>query len=159
MQHVGCEATLKAGAENIHIYAEGKMIAEHVRTYEQGKEVLKLSHYLSLLEKKPRSILQARPVRQALSPELMHLLQTTEFSTKELMAILGLCAEEGEASFWRQEELFLKRHLHKATIEDTVVVEAVDLSDYDRFLGRIRPIAAAAHPAGIHQAAGQLQLH
>ena len=134
VQHVGCEAALKAGAENIHIYTEGKRIAEHVRTYEQGKEVLELSHYLPLLEKKPRSILQARPVRQALSPELMHLLQTTEFSAKELMDILRLCVEEGEASFWQKKELFLKRHLHKAAIEDTVVVEAVNLSDYDRFL-------------------------
>ena len=134
VQHVDCEAALKAGAENIHIYAEGKRIAEHVRTYEQGKEVLELSHYLPLLEKKPRSILQARPVRQALSPELMHLLQTTEFSAKELMDILRLCVEEGEASFWQKKELFLKRHLHKAAIEDTVVVETVNLSDYDRFL-------------------------
>ena len=28
----------------------------------------------------------------------------------------------------------MKPHLHKASIEDTVVVEAVNLSDYDRFL-------------------------
>ena len=125
----------------------------------------------------------------------------------------------------------MKRHLHKAAIEDTVVVEAVNLSDevknyagsrregsrpllgetaeaadlcqpggsrwkvphrrQSRILrpraheegirgqtrkdtaasfeegtlslaqdaGRIRPIASAAHPTGIHQATGQLQLH
>ena len=105
-----------------------------VRAYGHGTEVLELAHYLPLLERKPRSILQARPVQQALSPRLLHLLQTHAFSAKDLMDILRLCVEKGESCFWRKEAEFLARPLHKDAIKDAVVVKAVDLAAYDRFL-------------------------
>ena len=134
VQYVGCEAALKAGAEEVRIYADGKRIAEHVRAYGQGKEILELAHYLPLLARKPRSILQARPVQQTLSPKLLNLLQTSAFSAKDLMNILHICVEEGESVFWRKEADFLEGSRHKYAIEDPVVVETVNLTDYDRFL-------------------------
>ena len=60
--------------ENIRIYVDGEAVAEHVRAYEHGKEILELAHYLPLLERKPRSILQARLVQHVLSQKLLHLL-------------------------------------------------------------------------------------
>ena len=134
VQYAGQEAALKAGAEDICIYVDGKAVAEHVRAYGHGTEVLELAHYLPLLERKPRSILQARPVQQALSPRLLHLLQTHAFSAKDLMDILRLCVEKGESCFWRKEAQFLARPLHKDAIKDAVVVKAVDLAAYDHFL-------------------------
>ena len=134
VQYAGQDAALKAGAEDICIYVDGKAVAEHVRAYGHGTEVLELAHYLPLLERKPRSILQARPVQQALSPRLLHLLQTHAFSAKDLMDILRLCVEKGESCFWRKEAQFLARPLHKDAIKDAVVVKAVDLAAYDRFL-------------------------
>ena len=134
VQYAGQEAALKAGAEDICIYVDGKAVAEHVRAYGHGTEVLELAHYLPLLERKPRSILQARPVQQALSPRLLHLLQTHAFSAKDLMDILRLCVEKGDSCFWRKEAEFLARPLHKDAIKDAVVVKAVDLAAYDRFL-------------------------
>lgn len=73
-QPAGQETVLKAGVENIRIYVDGEAVAEHVRAYEHGKEISELAHYLPLLERKPRSILQARLVQHVLSQKLLHLL-------------------------------------------------------------------------------------
>ena len=64
-QPAGQETVLKAG---------GEAVAEYVRAYEHGKEISELAHYLPLLERKPRSILQARLVQHVLSQKLLHLL-------------------------------------------------------------------------------------
>ena len=50
------------------------------------------------------------------------------------MDILRICVEEGESYFWQKEAEFLARPLHKDAIKDAVVVKAVDLAAYDRFM-------------------------
>ena len=67
VKYVGQEVTVRAYAEQIRIFAKGELIAEHTRNYGQNQQILKLAHYLPLLEYKPRGILEAKPVRQNLS--------------------------------------------------------------------------------------------
>ena len=134
VKYVGQEATLKASAEDVAIYVDGKIVATHSRCYQKHKQVLALSHYLPLLERKPRSIAQALPVRQNLSPAMLTLLNTTNFSAKDLVDILRLCAEQGEDAFWKNEIEFLERPARPVCINDTVSVDEVDLSRYDHFL-------------------------
>lgn len=134
VKYVGQEATIKASAEDVTIYVDGKDVASHSRCYEKHKQVLVLSHYLPLLERKSRSISQALPVRQNLSPALMRLLETTHFSDKDIMDILKLCAEQGEAAFWKNEVEFLERPSRPVCIPDSVTVDNVNLSCYDHFM-------------------------
>ena len=134
VEYVGQEATVKASAEDIYIYVAGKEIAKHRRQYGKHGQSLALAHYLPLLEKRPRSILQARPVRQNISGALLHILETTDFKARDLMDILTLCAREGEDAFWKNELDFLERPVRGPIIEDHVQVADVDLSCYDTLI-------------------------
>lgn len=134
VEHVGQEATVRASAETVCVYIAGKEVAKHPRHYGKHQQILSLSHYLPLLEKKPRSTLQALPVRQNISSALLHVLETTDFKARDLMDILTLCANEGEEAFWRNEVEFLERPARGIVIEDHVHVAPMDLSVYDAFI-------------------------
>ena len=132
---MGQEAAFKATAEKVTILIDGRAIAVHERCYEKQQQILSLSHYLPLLKQKPRSILQARPVKQNISPRLMQLLESSEFTAKNLMEILKICTEQGEDVFWKRKNEFLARSTQPVVIQDQVVVKQVDLSSYDSLLG------------------------
>ena len=134
VKYVGQEAAVKAYAERICILTDGKEIAVHPRCYGHGQKVMELAHYLPLLEQKPRSIRYAQPVKQSISPALLHILRTTDFSGKELMEILTLVAKQGEDAFWQNEVEFFENHAKTPVIRNTVEVQAVDLSVYDEML-------------------------
>ena len=135
VKYVGQEAAFKATAEKVTILIDGRAIAVHERCYEKQQQILSLSHYLPLLKQKPRSILQARPVKQNISPRLMQLLESSEFTAKNLMEILEICTEQGEDAFWKRKNEFLARSTQPVVIQDQVVVKQVDLSPYDSLLG------------------------
>ncbi len=134
VQYSGQTVTVKAFAEHIKIYAKSTLVAEHHRCYKREQRLLQLSHYLPILAQKPRSIFQAQPVKQNLSPKLLHVLATTDFSGKELIEVLQFCANHGEQAFWDHKAEFLEHHEPEHAIRDTVQVQAVDLSQYDQFI-------------------------
>ena len=128
--YCGREVSVKAGPETVSIYFEGQCIARHRRCLDRKQNIYKLEHYLPLLEKKGRAIFYARPVQETLPDYFLNWLQKQNLSPKELVEILSRCREKDcnaimtEASF----------HAAPVQIEDTVVVQAVDLHAYDAFL-------------------------
>lgn len=134
VKYVGQEVTVRAYAEQIRIFAKGELIAEHARNYGQNQQILKLAHYLPLLEYKPRSILEAKPVRQNLSAALLQFLETNAFSSEQLVEILRLCAADGENAFWEHKEQFMVSDRKAHILTDPVKVQQTDLSMYDQFL-------------------------
>lgn len=69
VNYAGQTVTIKASAFSVTIYHRGQRIAQHPRNYGQRKTVFELEHYIALLEKKPRSVRHARPVREANLPD------------------------------------------------------------------------------------------
>lgn len=134
VKYVGQEVAVKACAETLRIFADGREIAAHTRSYGRNEKVMELKHYLPLLARKQRSILQAQPVKQNISQSLQYLLSTTDFSGKELIEILTLVAEQGEDAFWQRETEFLVNHAKAPVIPNTVTVQSVDLSVYDEMI-------------------------
>ena len=130
VRYTGEIVAVKGSAETVTIYIDGEIIAKHPRNYAKHQNILSLAHYLPLLERKPRSMAFAKPVRMNLSPALLHLLDTTGFNDKELMDILTICANEGENAFWQQLPEHLLNHF-RPEIRDKVSVAAVNLTDYD----------------------------
>lgn len=65
---VGRTVTVKAYADSVKIYHRGMVVAFHRRLYGKGKTAYELSHYLRLLERKPRAVFHAKPVREANLP-------------------------------------------------------------------------------------------
>jgi len=67
--NAGKVVTAKGSAFSVEIYYRGELLARHERCYDQHKTRYKLEHYLPLLEKRPRAVRNARPVRDANLPE------------------------------------------------------------------------------------------
>lgn len=132
--YAGQDATVRATAEIVEIYIDGQSVATHKRCYGRHQHIYHLAHYLPLLERKPRSIFQAQPVKQNLSEKLLILLESTMLPPKRLIAILKYCAENGEEAFWQHKAEFLAEPSADIPLQSPVTVQTVDLSLYDSFL-------------------------
>ena len=77
-----------------------------------------------------RAIFYARPVQETLPAYFLNWLQEQNLSPKELVEILSRCREEDCDVIMAQAPC----HAAPVRIEDTVVVQAVDLHAYDAFL-------------------------
>ena len=128
--YCGREVSVKAGPETVSICFEGQCIARHRRCLDRKQNIYKLEHYLPLLEKKGRAIFYARPVQETLPGYFLNWLQEQNLSPKELVEILSRCREEDCDVIMTEASC----HAAPVQIEDTVVVQAVDLHAYDAFL-------------------------
>lgn len=130
--YCGKEVAVKAGPETVDIFCSGQVIARHRRCFERKQNVYDLKHYLPLLEKKGRAIFYAKPVQDNLPAYFLDWLAAQKLSPKELTELLYLCLEKGCDAVMTEAS----SHTAPAQIEDTVLVQAVDLRAYDAFLDR-----------------------
>lgn len=130
VEYCGREVSVKAGPEWLSIYYEGRCIAQHRRCLEKKQNVYVLEHYLPLLERKGRSIFYAKPVQQNLPNYFLQWLRKQNLAPKELVQILYRCQEESFETIMNETPF----HDVPIQIEDTVLVQAVDLHMYDAFL-------------------------
>jgi transposase len=70
VQYAGYTVTIKASAFKVKVYWRGNEIAIHSRVYQKHRTIYQLEHYIPLLERRPRSVFHARPVKQANLPQL-----------------------------------------------------------------------------------------
>ena len=128
--YCGRDVAVKVGPETVSIYFERQRIAQHCRCLERKRSIYVLEHYLPLLEKKGRAIFYARPVQDTLPERFIQWLQKQDLSPKELVEILSRCKDEDCETIMAEAAC----HISPVHIEDTVVVQAVDLHVYDTFL-------------------------
>lgn len=88
--------TVKGYANNICILHEGTVIATYFRQYGLGDTQYRLEHYIDLLERKPRSVSNARPVKETLTKELLDWGNQLPGGNKEMVKLLRLCVDYGE---------------------------------------------------------------
>ena len=63
--------TVKGFGNYMEIHFQNQKIASYRRSYKAGETQYKLEHYIDLLEGKPRSVFNAKPVKQNVSHELI----------------------------------------------------------------------------------------
>jgi len=90
------DVTVKGYANNISILHEGSVVATYSRQYGCGNTQYCLEHYIDLLERKPRSVLNARPVKETLTKELLDWGSQLPGGNKEMVKLLRLCVDYGE---------------------------------------------------------------
>lgn len=90
------EMTVKGYANAVHIYYEGELITTFNRIYGSGKTEYRLEHYIDLLERKPRAVFQAKPVRQNVAKELIDWGKQLPGGNKDMVKLLRLCVDYGE---------------------------------------------------------------
>ena len=88
--------TVKGYANTVRILHEGTEIATFSRQYGSGNTQYCLEHYIDLLERKPRSVQNARPVKETLTQELLAWGNQLPGGNKEMVKLLRLCVDYGE---------------------------------------------------------------
>lgn len=92
----------------------GKLIATHDRLFGSGKTSYRLEHYIDLLERKPRGVFQAKPVRDTVAEELIDWGKKLPGGNAEMVKLLRLCVDYGE------EKILAVKHSLPSGIVPTV---------------------------------------
>lgn len=90
------DVTVKGFANQIHIISDGSKIVEYTRCYEKFHTEYRLEHYIDLIERKPRSVSNAKPVKETLTKELLEWARLLPGGNKEMVKLLRLCVDHGE---------------------------------------------------------------
>lgn len=106
--------TVKGYADKVLIMYNGKLIATHDRLFGSGKTSYRLEHYIDLLERKPRSVFQAKPVRDTVAEELIDWGKKLPGGNAEMVKLLRLCVDYGE------EKILAVKHSLPSGIVPTV---------------------------------------
>ncbi|MFT9497199.1 IS21 family transposase [Anaerosolibacter sp.] len=145
------DVTAKGYANHVYILYEGAVIASYPRRYGKNHTDYRLEHYIDLLERKPRSISNARPVKETLTQELLDWGKSLPGGNKEMVKLLRLCVDYGEQKLLSIKQTIpshivptvdMVRTYLKEPIESSVVylkndidITSVNLKKYDEKYG------------------------
>jgi transposase len=95
-QYLRKDITIKGYANQVYLLHNGTEIASYTRCYEKNQTKYQLEHYIDLIERKPRSVLNAKPVKETLTRELLDWGRLLPGGNKEMVKLLRLCVDYGE---------------------------------------------------------------
>ena len=143
--------TVKGYANEVCIFHEGEVIATYDRIYGSNKTQYRLEHYLDLLERKPRCVFQAKPVRANVTRELLDWGRLLAGGNAEMVKLLRLCVDYGEERILSIKEQLpknivpsvdmIRTQLHEIPesnvvyFKNEVEITATDLTRYDEKCG------------------------
>ena len=96
VRFVGKTVTVKGYADTVHIIFNRELVATFDREYRTRCTSYRLEHYIELLERKPRCVFQAKPVRATIAQELMDWGKQLPGGNAEMVKLLRLCVDYGE---------------------------------------------------------------
>lgn len=145
------DVTVKGYANSICILYNGSVIATYPRFYGSGQTEYRLEHYIDLLERKPRSVFNARPVKENVTKELLDWGRQLPGGNKEMVKLLRLCVDYGEQRILAIKRLipshlvptvdmvrtYLNEPVESSVIylSNEIAVHDTDLTKYDRKYG------------------------
>ncbi|MBM7615152.1 IS21 family transposase [Alkaliphilus hydrothermalis] len=150
--HIGKEVTVKAFGNSLEIYHKATKVASYERIYGSGGQTkYTLEHYMSMLEQKPRAVFHAKPVRQNIQKELLQWTTSFPNGNRDTVKLLRLCLDYGVDKILSIKKqipsdvqpsidlvlsyLDVPTATNIIPIHKDVVVDTVDLSEYDKKYG------------------------
>ena len=143
--------TVKGYADKVLILYRGKLIASFDRLYGSGKTAYRLEHYIDLLERKPRCVFQAKPVRETVAEELIDWGKQLPGGNAEMVKLLRLCVDYGEEKVLEakyslpigvvptvdiiRSQLHIKPETNVLMISGDIDVNSSDLTKFDEKCG------------------------
>ena len=151
---IGKEATVKAYGNHIHILFHNKKVATYIRIYGPGNATsYTLEHYMPLLERKPRAVFNAKPVRQAVQKDLLEWGMKFPDANRDTVKLLRLCLDytidkilsiKKQIPYDVQPTIDLVRSYLDGPVRTNIIpmsneirVDTVDLSSYDEKFGMV----------------------
>lgn len=95
-KYVDKEVSIKGYGNEVVMMYRNTEIARYPRCYERGQTQYRLEHYIDLIEKRPRSVFNAKPVKDNISTELLEIGRRLS-GPREMVKLLRLCIDFGEA--------------------------------------------------------------
>ena len=95
VKYVSKEVTIKGYGNEIAILYRSSEIARYSRCYQRGTTKYQLEHYIDLIEQRPRSAYNAKPVKSTLSEELMEIGRRLS-GPREMVKLLRMYIQFGE---------------------------------------------------------------
>ncbi len=145
------QMTVKNYANEVCIFHEGELVATFCRLYGSGKTEYRLEHYIDLLERKPRAVFQATPVRRNVTKELLDWGRLLPGGNKEMVKFLRQCVDYGEERILSiREQLpknivpsvdMIRSQLHEnpesniVYLSNEIPITQMDLTKYDEKCG------------------------
>jgi hypothetical protein len=134
--------TIKGSGNKIVMLFCGETIAEYDRDYRHNQTHYRLEHYIGLIEKRPRSVYNAAPIKETVPKELYGFLMKLD-SPIEIVKALRLYLDTGEGllkhlpyadSYDALYSCVIGNTTSKAPIETEVKIILPDLKRYDSLL-------------------------
>lgn len=141
----------KGYANKVCFFYDNEIIATYDRIYGSGKTEYRLEHYLDLLERKPRSVFQAKPVKSNVTKELLDWGRLLPGQNAEMVKLLRLCVDYGEERILSIKQQLpqnlvptvdmIRSQLHETPesnvlyLKNEITVTATDLRKYDEKCG------------------------
>ena len=140
----GRTVTVKGFGLTVEVWYENKKVASYDRVFGKGHTSYRLEHYIELISRRPRSVWNAKPVRNTVPAQLMRFLEKLEdpkqvvsilrnylAAPERVMRVIAACGDYSQAIL----------ELNKITTENPdrkqdIPVCRTDLSQYDKLLGR-----------------------
>ena len=86
--------SVKGYGNSLEIYYQNTKIASYYRCYERNKTEYRLDHYIDLIERRPRSVYNAAPIKKTISVELLDFSMKLD-NPKDVIKLLRLYMEYG----------------------------------------------------------------
>lgn len=94
-QYAGKDVTVKGFGNEVIIFYQHSQIASYARYYGRDETFYKLEHYIDLIEQRPRSVYNAKPVKASLSKDLLDIGERLS-GPREMVKLLRLVLDYGE---------------------------------------------------------------
>lgn len=155
VSYVRKTVTAKGYGNELIIMYQNTEISRYERFYGKRDTYYKLEHYISLLERKPRAVSNARPVKETVKKELLEWGKRLPGGNREMVKLLRLCVDYGEDKILKIKSQIpthivptvdmIRSYLNEP-IEPTVIyispneipIEPVDLKLYDQQFGVVK---------------------
>lgn len=118
IRYTGYTVSIKGYPETIEIYHKGNLISVHERLMGRNQTSYHLDDYIPLLEKNPRAVFDAAPVKQNIPAEVLDSIRSQNLSGDNVIKFLN---------FYTNKEAIQQT----TEINDVVKVQQVDLHKYD----------------------------
>lgn len=117
--------TVKGSGNKVRMLYNGNIIAEYDRDYHHNCTHYCLEHYIGLIEKRPRSVYNAAPIKETVPKELYGFLMKLD-SPREIVKALRLYLDVGDE---------LLKHLSYAVSYDTLYASVIDKTVHNAPIG------------------------
>jgi len=157
MEYVGKTVTVRPRAYTIEAWYGGNLVYCHDRPFAKGKHQYIPEHYLPLLERKPRAVRNAAPLKYGVMPPELEMFRercTSKDKLEQLVNIMLLgrvveaerlmraveCANISGRPTYQRVCFYLKledESIYSTSItqdDDPVIVEHADLKQYDELI-------------------------